>query len=295
MTFCLPKWYPLYDSPALKSFILTSGCSMGTPSCSAGLSAGNINCNPAQMAAQADQKLRATGYMGPAITLDAYTLARYIASEVGSSATPGEKVAVAEAAVNRARRWKLSITGLLLNRSPAPNKGYFGPIHCSNPDGSLGAPYGRWAATSKDPSAADVMLALLVTSGESNNFSRGADDQFGPDIEGTSSHPTGWAAKAVAAKGEANNYWVGPLPGVDHWRTFLFTYRPDISPTSAQGKALIAAGVQALTNRTRPNWTGLPMCSTGVNTAAIAALATAGIASFFLYRYRDLWIKHLIP
>lgn len=238
------------------------------------------------MAAKATSLMRTTGYLGPALSVDVYTLARYIASEVGSG-TPSEKVAVGEAAINRARRWGLSIRGLLLDRAPSPNKGYYGPIHCKNADGSLGAPYGRWAATSRDPAVDDVLIAQMVFSGESGNFSKGADDQANVV---SYNDPAG----KVRALGAKNSYWVGPLPGVDHRHTFLFAYRPEIAPNSPIGLALIQAGVQA-TTAPSPNWTGLETCKATSKLPAVVALGLTGVAGYLLYRQRDRWIKRLIP
>ncbi len=290
MAICLPSWYAFLDDPKKKAFRLVSGCALaGTPPCDAGLSAGNITCSPASMTAKAEQQMRAAGYRGPSIDVDIYTLSRYIASEVGSSATPAEKVAVAEAAVNRAKRWKLSIQGLLLNRSPAPNKGFYGPIHCQRAEGGLGAPYGRWASTSKDPTIADVLTAQLVVSGASRNFARGADDQA--DLTNTDSFPNpAGTIRTFAAK---NSYWVGPLPGVDHRKTFLFGYRPDIAPDSTLGKAMIQAATLAVA-RPSPDWTGLPICKTS-KAPAVIALGLTAVAGYLLYRRKDRWIKHLIP
>jgi hypothetical protein len=240
---CLPWWHERLKHangrPSLS--ILASGCAT---------SGGNVQCAPAAMAAAASARL------GYTVTLPVYTLARYIASEVGSG-TVEEKVAVGEAAVNRARIEKLphGILSLLLYRQKSghANRGYYGPIHGTS--GVSTAPYGRWAATSRDPSIGDIDVARLVLSGQSGQFARGADDQNGPEYF---DNPL-TKVKSSAAK---RNYWVGPLPGVDHWHTFLYTYRPDIAPDSQLGQWLLARGVAALSDKqNHPNWGGLPVCA----------------------------------
>ena len=240
---CLPWWHSLlsHASGRPSGAILGSGCSTA---------GGNVQCDPATMAAAAGRRL------GYPVSLAVYTLARYIASEVGSG-TVEEKVAVGEAAVNRARIEKLSqgILSLLLYRQKPghANRGYYGPIHGTS--GVSTAPYGRWAATSRDPTAGDVDVARLVLSGQSGQFARGADDQNGPEYF---DNPL-TKVKSSALK---RNYWVGPLPGVDHWHTFLYTYRPDIAPDSVLGQWLLARGVAALSNKSiHPNWDGLPVCA----------------------------------
>jgi hypothetical protein len=263
---CLPWWHSLLSHAAGRGTIISSGCST---------SGGNVQCDPAAMAAAAGQKL------GYPVSLAVYTLARYIASEVGSG-TVEEKVAVGEAAVNRARIEKLpqGILSLLLYRQVTghPNRGRYGPIH--GPEGVSTAPYGRWAATSRDPTAGDIDVARLVLSGQSGQFARGADDQDGPEYF---QNPVG----KVKSQGARRDYWVGPLPGVDHWHTFLYTYRPDIAPDSAMGQWLIARGVAALSDKlVRPKWDGLPICpgpGTGLIAGAITFVAGSA-AGFFALR-----------
>jgi hypothetical protein len=233
--------------------------------------------------------------IGGSLSLTTYTLARYLHSEVGSG-TVEERVAVAESAVNRARRERLSkgVLGLLLYRKPLghPNRGYYGPIHGIG-TGTSTAPYGRWAATSRDPSIMSLLLAHLVASGASGDFAQGADDQDGPEAwisKGqTSLHNY---VRGLAAKGK---FWVGPLAGVDHWHTFL-QFTPDPLTRATMGKQLTERGIEALTlPRKAPTWNTMALTTCGKpivsRRAASFLVASAGLAAggllahFFARRY----------
>jgi hypothetical protein len=236
--------------------------------------------------------------IGRPVSLQAYTLARYITSEVGTRSV-GERVAVGQAAINRVKYVDKTndVLRLLLYRQAAghPNRGFYGPIHG---DG-LSAPYGRWAATSRDPALSNLIIAIDLLSGEiPAGFSKGADDQYGPEIlvvrQGLAVTQNG-----VRTRGADRKYWVGPLPGVDHQRTFLYTTRKDIDPKGEMGKVLIARGVAAIA-APRPNWTSLPPCPAGSGppeipggktTAAIvgaAVLATVGVVGAAVWRRRTM-------
>lgn len=257
---CWPSWYPAvakYDGRS-SATVISSGCSTV---------GGNVQCRPASMAAAAAERT------GLPITLEVYTLARYVASEVGSG-TAAEKIAVAQAAVNRTRLEGISITKLLLYRqaSTHPNYGYYGPINV-RVDGKLTAPYGRWAATSRDPTLGELVLALGVIDGTFDGFNKGADDQDGPEYF---DDPLGY----VRREGARRKYWVGPLPGVDHWHTFQLRTIKAIDPDSPTGRALIARGVAALSSRARPSWDALPPCAGGVSVRSPRVLfAAIGIGS----------------
>jgi hypothetical protein len=181
-------------------------------------------------------------------------------SEVGSG-TIEERVAVGEAAVNRAKRERTNILGLLLFRQPEghPNRGRYGPIHGVG-TGVSTAPYGRWAATSRDPSLLSILLADLVISGKSGNFNNDGDDQDGPEawINLGQTALTNYVQK-LASNGK---YWVGPLPGIDHWHTFL-QFTPGFKGSSTpEGQFLMQRGIEALTlPAQRPSWPAdMPVC-----------------------------------
>lgn len=263
---CYPLWHstyaPLVRSPA--EAVISSGCRVD--------SHGNIPCPPEEMRANAEQQLKKSALwpIGQPLSLDTYTLARYMQGEVGGG-TVEERVAVGEAAVNRARNEGKSVLDILLFRQPAghPNRGFYGPIH--GPSGISTAPYGRWATTSADPTMLTLLLAQLITSGGSGNFSRGADDQDGPEYW----IPQGQASlhgyvRRLASQGK---YWVGPLPGVDHWHTFLqFT-----APGSPDAAALLQRGLEALTlPAKRPVWAStMAVCPSDGTASATSATSSA--------------------
>jgi len=274
---CYPWWHreyaPLLSSKAATT-TLSSGCAVNAQ--------GNIPCNPEAMRAKAEQQLHAFG-VNLRLSLETYTLARYMQGEVGSG-TLEERVAVGEAAVNRAKLWKLpmGVLSLLLFRQPEghPNRGWYGPIHGVG-TGVETAPYGRWATTSKDPTVLTTLLADLVMSGRSDNFSRHADDQAGPE------HwiPRGQTAlhnyvRRIASEGR---YWVGPLPGVDHWHTFL-QWTPSKLQRAALGQAgldaLVARGLDALTlPRQKIEWGDLPICGRPASTFGLIATTVLGVTA----------------
>src|SRR5262245_17866967 len=126
---CFPWWHAVLAPLTQKrSYVLASGCPIGSD--------GNASCSPEAMRAHAEALLRSSGWWpaNKTLTLEVYTLARYVASEVGSGTTE-ERVAVGEAAVNRARLEQLprGVLDLLLYRQRGghPNRGYYGPIHGS--------------------------------------------------------------------------------------------------------------------------------------------------------------------
>jgi hypothetical protein len=227
---------------------------------------GNVQCAPELLRQQAEKVLQSTNFwpQGKKLTLETYTLARYMTSEVGNG-TPEDRAAVGEAAVNRARIWKKSsVNDILLYRQSRshPNYGFYGPIHdtdkgcAARGEPELCAPFGRWAATSKDPTLANLVLADLILTGQTRNFANGADDQVGMEYFKNPVAKLNSAAKR-------GSYWVGPLPGVDHWHTFLFRDF-GISPDNPLGQALLARGLSAVASRARPNWSGLKICSRSV-------------------------------
>lgn len=242
----LPWWHNRWDR--WRDVPVKSGCTT---------SGGRVQCAPEDMRAKAEQKLIELGARSDYLPLGVYTLARYAASEVGSGSSE-EKVAVIEAAINRAKLWNRNVNDLLLYRGS--QAGYYGPIHrceARDPDTGrctkLSAPYGRWAATSRDPNVDDLLIADFVVKGRAEDFTKGADNQWGPEIETGGSHPVGWGHAAVEKKArESREYWVGPLPGIDHWHTFLFRERKDIDPDSTLGQQLIRQGQAALEQRPTP-------------------------------------------
>lgn len=277
---CYPWWHttfqPLLTGPQIT---VPSSCGSADPS------TGNIPCQPEQMRASAEAFVRARGFQ-ITLSLEEYAFARYMHSEVGSG-TLEERVAVGEAGLNRVKRSGKSIMQLL-----APS-GYFGPIHgsdalcaakgynCSGKSTTCCAPFGRWAATSRDPTILSVLLAKLIVSGESNDFSRGADDQDGPEawISRGQASLDGYV-RNLAANGK---FWVGPLPGVDHWHTFL-QFTPNALVRAASGTMLMQRGLAALQlPRQRFVAPNLPACAGSAGGAGVSgaevALVLLGLAA----------------
>ena len=261
-----PWWHAEYGgarAAELRAIKIPSGCSTVN---------GNVQCAPETMRAQAEATARATGRWSKPLSLEAYTLARYMTSEVGSG-TPEEMVAVGEAAVNQARLRGYQDVNKLLVWNPGTkvaNQGYYGPIH--GPGGVSTAPYGRWAATSKDPHMLALLLADLVASGGSGDFARGATSQYGLEYL---SDPKG----KVAGHAAEGKYWVGPLAGVDHWRTFLFRQYPK-TLSQADRAALLARGLWGVA-QPRPVWpAGMPVEAR----LGLATFAVVGLSAYLAYR-----------
>lgn len=240
---CWPSWHATYAPLAQGAQVTVfSGCILNAE--------GNIACPPESMRANAEARLKqlVPHLFSGKLSLEAYTLARYMQSEIGNG-TIEERVAVGEAAVNRAKLRGKSVLNVLLYNQGAghPNYGFYGPIH--GPDGVTTAPYRRWASTRQDPTVLTLLLADLVASGRSGNFANGADDQS--DLFNRKAYPN--PAATLQNTATRGNYWVGPLPGVDHRKTFLMRSY-GVAPTAPQGMALLARGITAVSSPTAPVW-----------------------------------------
>jgi hypothetical protein len=308
-TDCLPWWHDVFQPMvSTLSVNVPSGCSVAFDP-----TTGDIPCPPEQMRATAEAFLRAhypqylAGFLGGRLTLDTYTFARYMESEVGSG-TIEERVAVGEAGLHRGQRIGRSISQLLMPR------GFYGPIHapdwrcaqlinprtgapynCSNSAGTCCNPYGRWAASTRSPTVLTILLAHLIVTGQSDNFSNDADDQDGPEAW----IKQGQAALTNYVKGLAANgkFWVGPLPGIDHWRTFL-QFTPNLIVRATKGPALLQRGIAALMLPRRPPLVGLPVCPKGASTtesmtgAEIALVALGSLAGLYGAIRFNRWLGH---
>jgi hypothetical protein len=310
---CLPWFHavyaPLESEPWTKATI-PSGCSMdGT---------GNIPCEPEAMRAASEAWLahsapQALAMIGGSLSLLAYTFARYMHSEVGSG-TIEERVAVGEAAVNQAKRragmlssWHAKLNGMLL-----PN-GMYGAIHapdayCASigmgPDCNAAR---RWAATSRDPSVMALLLAHLVVTEASDGFALGAETQWGPEYlknpdgsrmkSGTTQARVESFVRYAASDNGGRYYWVGDLPGVDPWHTWLAA--KGSSAGSIGSEALIQRGISALPLTSggtpiRPDWGSLPVCSRSPfagSRGEIILMAVAGLAGVAGAVMFDRWLS----
>lgn len=297
-TNCYPSWYAPFATLAAQSWtktIIPSGCVVNNQ--------GNIPCAPSSMRASAEAWLTKNApqvlpMIGGALSQDVYTFARYMHSEVGSG-TVAERVAVGEAGVNQGKASGRTITKMLMP------SGYYGPIHA--PDAycaSIGkppmcAPFSRWAATSRDPSIMSLLLAHLVVSGGSRNFANGAVTQWGPEawIKDGQTRLTNFV-KNIAAT--SKYYWVGPLPGIDPFHTFLVYKATLIEPLKS---AAIQRGIAALTLPRKPFVAPeLPVCRDGFFTsdyglsgAEIALVALGSLAGLFGAMRFNRWLGHGEP
>lgn len=250
---CMPRWIAKYTGLSTK--VVSSGCKLDAR--------GNIPCDPVAMAIAAGKVI------GQPVSLEAYTLARYMQSEVGTRAV-AERVAVAQDAINRARytepRLGGNINNLLLYRQPIGhvNRGFYGPIHGSST--TLSAPYGRWASTGADPTVANLLLAIAILNGEiPDDFNKGANDQNGPEVF-VSKKGMAYALANVRSRATENRmYWVGPLPGVNHMRTMQYRTMRDVAPSSPLGVQLINRAIAAV-QAGAPSWGHIPPCGIPVAT-----------------------------
>jgi hypothetical protein len=245
-----PRFAPMIGGPA-DAAILRSGCSPDD--------SGEIRCAPETMRASAEKQLQASGFWPATKPLDlaTYTLARYMHSEVGGGPAE-ERVAVGEVAINQAKRRGQDVNGLLLFTQPSH---LYGEINVAG-----GRNTGRFASTSRDPSVLTTLLADLVISGKSENINLGADDQDGMEFRNFFPVPM----NKILFEANQGSYWVGPIPGVDHWRTTQFR-KFGFTPDSFQGRALIERARQFFGNPVyegnivarsmRPVWpANLPIC-----------------------------------
>lgn len=251
---CVPSWFAHYR--AISNKTLTSGYVVD--------GAGNVPAAPAALAQAAGRKLAADTMLpadvrarGARLTLDAYTLARNMTSEVGTSSV-GDAIAVGQATVNRAALGRKTVTDVAINRQ-APghaNRGFYGPINVTKRDANgqkITAPFGRWTATTKDPTVRAIALAQDILDGViPADFNKGGDDQANLTIYK-------YPARRVRELADEGAYWVGQLPGVNHRRTMVFRKVQVNAPTAA---TLLARGIAAL-DQPSVDWAKYPVCAGG--------------------------------
>lgn len=143
---------------------------------------------------------------GKGVSLDVYALARMIASEAGGQKQIAQQ-AVAAVAVSHAADEGKSISAVLLHATHAGN-GFFGK-----------QAQGRYAATSRDPSSAQLGLAAQVIAGELPDPTGGARQWDSPRAYDDPSDADATERKRLAAGNE-----LVILPGVPA-STFRF-WRP---------------------------------------------------------------------
>ena len=288
MANCWPWFstkYRALDAEPWSKTVLRAGADAGAN--------GDIPVKPDDLRARAEAQLaqvapQALAMIGGRLTLEMYTFARYMATEsLGNRSTVEERVAVGEALRNRSKM------GRTIYQLLTPS-GFYGPIHapdaycesigkdCTGKHNVCCAPFNRWAATTQDPSVMTVILAALVLSGATNDFAQGADDQ-------AAVHTEAWV-RYLAKNGK---FWVGPLPGVDHYNTFL-TFTPSTVTRAAQGQDLLDRALAVLGKK--PVWppmteicAGSAALTTSANGAeivlALLGLAAGAAGAFYFNRW----------
>jgi hypothetical protein len=163
------------------------------------------------MRADAESQLVALGLLpaGGGLPLNVYSLARNIQSEAGSGSI-AERGAMAQAALNRARRDGISISHLTMR-----NGTRYARQSGRNPR----------VASSQDPRWSDIVLAALTLEGRLEGQFGGVTHYFSPKVQ-DSMHAAGrtssdrWAIYDRWAR-SWGYAWVGPIPGVDPEKQFL--------------------------------------------------------------------------
>lgn len=254
---------------------------------------GNVPGKPTAMAEAAATAIRqdtslppAIRARGAAVPLEVYTLARYVTSEVGTE-NIADAVAVLQDAVNRAKYVERTgnVNRLLLYRQKlggefSKNYGYYGPINVRVTDEQgkkFSAPFGRWAATTKDPTVRAIVLAQDVLAEVIDPaFNKGADDQANITIFAN-------PPAKIRELAKNNKFWVGQLPGTSHRRSMHFRDMPGLDDASK--KKLIDRAINAL-SAPAVDWKKYPVCSDagpgagdGTKSSAMSAIPGGGVAA----------------
>ena len=211
--------------------------------------------------------------------MDTYALARNLASE-NPSGTPETLVAVAECAINEARRQRKSVAQMLTFSNVA--------------NGTFGGIPGRWASTRQDPRYLDIVVADFVLRGKTGNFARGGTSYVDPlAFEGKLPHAVRWLRGRLAS----NRWlWVGELPNVPLTKLFVMRQGKP-SPQMAQqfSAAIERVGrgqVAEPPTEMCPSgfWGALPVVGVTVMGTGLAAIAAYAIAEGTERRYKP-WRK----
>lgn len=218
--------------------------------------------DPAVLRANADRQLMAMG-LPPTKSQDEYSLARNITTETGTGSAE-QKMAMGLSTVNEARRRGMTVHGLIVLNNRLPNR--YGRIH---PHGSTSAaPFGRFTASSKEPSVEDIVIARFILDGHAgrfpDDFAKGANDQAQVRTES-------W----VRALWSRRQYWVGEIPGVDASDVALFITRKDIAPQSPEGLALLDFALKHLVGRPKGEFVPPGRC---VQTMPVAQTIRGGFS-----------------
>lgn len=146
------------------------------------------------------------------VSQDVYTVARMVASEEGRGSS-AEKLALAEAARNKAAQRGVSVTSLLTSSTHgAPFSGRYGEQAA-----------GRWASTSKRPNASHIAAAQAALV-EGTDIASGAVDFFDPSSSGKpqNGHPTRGTTAYIADAASHGLVWIGPVDSIRPDHVMLF-------------------------------------------------------------------------
>lgn len=263
---CIPSWiHPILAERAraqaagvLGKKIAKSGCAVNDD--------GIVPCTPESLRANFESRVKSLGLYprGRTLSLDAYSIARNIYSEAGSEPIP-HKVAMAQAAINRAREDNISISKLVMRGGTnyAKQKG-------TNPR----------VASSQDPTWEELVIAELALSGAFEGYIKGAVLYFAPKYYSATrkreiydTWTDGWGNSRYGYG------WIGPTPGIDHNSQFLMRRIPRGDPHL---KDAYDQGLAALAQTSRPAIADAPYCST-VEQYASSKWGAAGTALLTMF------------
>ena len=214
---------------------------------------GWVLCPPEMLRANAERRMRELGYWPKTkkLSLHTYSAARNIASEQGSG-TVEMKACLALSTWGQAARGVRgkNVTEVILRNKLCSDgrngsRCLYGRIH--GKEGTSTAPFGRWTASSQDPSVVDILIADFVLSGgagqplDPGNFARGASNQAESSAVG------------VTSKAKYREYWVGPIPNVNPKKLMLMAMDKTIAPDSPRGLELIRRATD-MKNGPEPDW-----------------------------------------
>ncbi len=240
MAFCKPKWHD-----QLAKQVRPRSQSLGRldlPECTQ-RDDGTISCLPEAMRLAVENRLRSAGYLGTdgvsKLTLDAYSLARCIASESASTADVEQRVALGEATYNYSKKRWSSVTQMLTRGG-----WYASQSGVSPPASSARAPW--WE---------DIVIATMVLEGRTGGFVDGATNYFGPNAFGSEAR----LQEVYKSWTDGGLRWIGRLPGVPTRQQMFFKS----GPKDAAWAAAKQAGLEELalgTSATYVNAETLPPC-----------------------------------
>jgi hypothetical protein len=167
----------------------------------------------------------------------------------------------------------------------------YGSIHAAGNVDT--APFGRFTASTQDPTLQDLAVAEFVLSGaagaplSASNFARGADDHWSPlsSKRGDRAAAVQTGLDKIGGEALQGDFWVGPICGVDPVKIQLFRRRAELKGTAA-GRALVAQLKQEYAaNAMRPGVLGPNFTQAGFGWMALL-LAGAGYGTYRFIRYQ---------